>query len=307
MSDKMNRRNFIKTSALAGTAALIANPGDIFSLHAAGTLDIAAVKMADSFKATQKAVQMLGGIKNFVKPGSSVGLIINAPAWWKSPGSHTRSDIVLSTILMCIEAGAKEIRYLLDPSPDFWNRTPLAEKYKKEIATIKNCSGNYIEKPIPKAKSLKKVNIIKDLFECDAYINLPIIKHHTGTHMTCNLKNLMGANTSKSNQFFHYGSGAKKGYDDVGFLSQCIADLNTLKKPALCIVDAYEFLLDNGPAGPGKMKKLQKVVAGTDPVAVDAYCSTLLNLDPKKIQMLKMAQDHGIGNMDIAKLKIKEA
>jgi uncharacterized protein (DUF362 family) len=49
----------------------------------------------------------------------------------------------------------------------------------------------------------------------------------------------------------------------------------------LCVVDATIVLGTNGPAGPGDLLKPQKIVAGTDPVAVDAYCVTLHSRKPQ--------------------------
>ena len=133
-----------------------------------------------------------------------------------------------------------------------------------------------------------------------------MIKDHSGTNITCNLKNMMGANSNATNQFFHKGSGSKTAYGDVSFLSQCIADMNTLISPALCVVDAGEVLTTNGPAGPGKVKKINKVIAGVNPVSVDSYCSTLLGLKPGDVKMISMAQKLKLGNADLTKLKIKE-
>jgi len=50
------------------------------------------------------------------------------------------------------------------------------------------------------------------------------------------------------------------------------------------VVDARSVLGSNGPAGPGDLLKLQKeeIVAGTDPVAVDAYCVTLHSRKPNR-------------------------
>lgn len=76
--------------------------------------------------------------------------------------------------------------------------------------------------------------------------------------------------------------------------------LNTVQK----LFDG--FIITNGPFGPGELHKPQKVVAGTDRVAVDAYCSTLWELNPKDIHMINMAYDQGIGEKDIKKVKIVE-
>lgn len=308
MSDKHSRREFIKSgAALATTAVLYAGTPQSAAARSLGTrFDLVAVKGEHRFDNTVKAIKMLGDLKTLLPARAKVGLLVNSPAWWKNPGSFTHPDVVLATILACLEADARQLCYLIDPAANFWQRTPLATKYKKEIGLVEKCSRNYIEKKVPKGKALKTVKIIRELFDCDAYINLPIIKHHNGTHVSCSLKNLMGANTNDTNQFFHHGSGAKESYGDVQFLSQCIADLNTLRRPALCIVDASQVLSTNGPAGPGELVKLNTVVAGRDPVAVDAYCATLLGRDPKDILMIQKSAQHQLGNSELKQLNIGE-
>lgn len=308
MNRGMKRRDFMKSGAMLGTAALAGGLAGVRRLNAQGpaTPDLAVVTGTDSLIAVNKGLEALGGIKKFVPAGSSVGLLINAPSWWNKPGSHTHPEVVLAAILASLEAGAKEIHYLIDPATDYWKRTPLAAKYEKEIAAVKKCSGNYVEKTVAKNKTLKKTSVVKEFLDCDVFINLPIIKHHVGVGMSGNLKNLMGVNTNASNQFFHAGSGAKGEYDDVPFLAQCVADLNTLRKPDLCIADATEFLLTNGPAGPGELRRLGKVILGTDPVAVDAYGAPFVNLKAADVLMITKAVEWGLGRMDVAKLAIKE-
>jgi uncharacterized protein (DUF362 family) len=229
-----------------------------------------------------------------------------APAWWKRPGSHTHPDLTLAVILAALEAGAKEVYYLIDPLPGYWKRAPLAARYEKEIGAVRNCSGNYVETAVAKNKTLKKASVVKEFLDCDVFVNLPIIKHHVGVGLSCNLKNTMGANSGPSNQFFHAGSGAKGEYDDVPFLAQCVADLNTLRKPDLCVADATEFLLTNGPAGPGELRRLDKVVLGTDPVAVDAYCAPFVNLKADDVLMIVKSAEWGLGRMDVAKLAVEQ-
>ncbi len=308
MDKTVKRREFMKSGAVLGTATL-AN-GLLNARLLTGTTppppDLAVVTGADRLAAVNKGLAALGGMRKFVTAGSSVGLLINAPAWWKLPGSHTHPDIALAVILAALESGAKEVRYLIDPLPDYWSRTPLAAKYKKEIGAVKKCSGNFVETPVAKNKALKKTSVVREFLDCDVLINLPIIKNHVGVGMSGNLKNLMGANANASNQFFHTGSGAKGEYDDVPFLAQCIADMNTLRKPDLCIADATEFLLTNGPSGPGELRKLGKIVLGTDPVAVDAFGAPLVDLKASDVLMITKSAEWGLGQPDVSKLKIKE-
>ena len=55
------------------------------------------------------------------------------------------------------------------------------------------------------------------------------------------------------------------------------------------------------------MVKPEKVVAGSSPVAVDAYCTQFLGLKPGDSVMVKKAYESGLGEMDLAKLIISEA
>ena len=94
--------------------------------------------------------------------------------------------------------------------------------------------------------------------------------------------------------------------DDMKHLDQCIADLNTIIHSELCIIDATEFVITNGPNGPGELLKPQKVIAGTDPVAIDSYCSNLFGYNQKDIYAIIKAYEHGVGEMDLKKINIKE-
>jgi len=304
----MKRRDFLRTGAAAGAAALVGGFAGARRVTGQATklADLAVVKGADYFASTQKAIEALGGIKKFVSPGAKVGLLINAPSWWRLPGSHTRPEIVLAALLACQEAGAGSIQYLLDPAADYWGKTPLSAKYAAEIAAVKKCSRNYVETAVPKGTALKKTKVVKELLDCDVLVNLPIIKNHEGVAMSGNLKNMMGANPGDINQFFHRGSGSQAEYGDIPFISQCIADNNTLRRPSLCIADATVFLMTNGPQGPGELRKLDKVIAGTDPVAVDAYGAACLDLAPADVQMIRKSAELGLGRMDVDKLAVKE-
>jgi len=308
MKDRMNRREFIRQSAVIGAFSVIGvsnlfgnTPNLLFNNE---KIDISAVQGDDYFNNTIKAVELLGGMKKFVTKQSKIGLIINSP--WRNIGTYTNPTIALAVLKMCLDAEAKEIIRIEGASQAYWERSDLAKQFSEQIQGLKS-SGEYTKVDISKGKKLKEAEVKKALLECDVLIDIPIAKDHLGTRFTGNMKNLMGACSGTTQRFFHFGSGAKGVYDDVDHLSQCIADLSLVRKPDLCIVDATEFVTTNGPAGPGKMAKPKKVVAGTDRVAVDAYTSTLLGRQPQNILMIKMAYEHGLGEMDFSKLQVKEA
>ena len=312
MTPKIGRRAFIKSGITLGTAALAGSRGlplvkkkTTLLTEAIDNLDIASVSGSDYYKSTIKAVDLLGGMNKFVSKNSRVAVLINSA--FRNPGTIVNPDIALAVIKMCYEAGAKDVCSLLNEKEAYWSKSSLAEKHTEYLTSLKP-AGETTRIEIPRGKSLKEVQVIQDFLEYDVLIDIPIVKDHTGTNFTGTLKNYMGA-SGPSNRYFHTGSNPKsKGYyEDVSFLSQCIADLNLLRQPELCVVDATEFVTSNGPFGPGKLNKLEKVVAGTDRVALDAYTAGFLGYTGTDILMIKMAHEHGLGEIDTSKLSIQES
>lgn len=309
---KMSRRSFIKKSLSVGAVSMCG--GGILSnlsgtdwgmAHAAKPVDLSVTKGSNYFQNTIRTVEQLGGMKKFVSRNARVGLLVNWP--FKNYGAHVKPEIALAVIKMCYDAGAKEIICLKEEFGGYWQRSKLASEYKDEIKSLKAGWKGSIDYKISEAISLKEPAIRKDLIECDVFINVSITKNHSGTKFSCMLKNMMGAATTMTNFYFHFGGKKRLSwYADVNHLSQCIADLNLVRKPDLSIADSTEFIMTNGPSGPGKLLKPQKVVAGTDCVLVDSYCCSLLSLEAEKVEMIKRAAAHNIGNTDLQKANIRE-
>lgn len=300
----MDRRSFVKTGLATGAVGMMGGSTIGRALAAAGVRpDIVAIKGADAFTSTNEALQALGGIGRFVSKGSRVGLLINAPVNWWLEGSHTRMEVPLAVAKLCFDAGAKEVVSLPMLSPKFWADSPLTRAHASVVSSIRSCSGRTVETKISDGVRLKSAKLRVELLDVDVLVNIPVAKHHTGTLLSGNLKNMMGGADRETNRTFHVGS---DGYGDLDLLCQCIADLNTVRKPNLCVVDATVVLATNGPAGPGDLLKPQKVVVGRDAVAVDAYCARLHQRSPKDLLLLNKAVTAGLGRLDIEKLVVKE-
>ncbi|MCJ7583114.1 MAG: DUF362 domain-containing protein [Candidatus Aminicenantes bacterium] len=311
MEHKINRREFFKKSTKIGVAALGSSllPGVVkgsSSLYGQEKVDIAVTMGGDYYDNTVNAVELLGGMKNFVPSGAKVAILPNVQRW--HPGTFTKAEIVRAVVRMCMEAGAKEVNCLSWLEMNNWEATKLDVMLKEEGANLKLIAGeeaNFKPVKVPNGKSLKEAMILKEFYNNDVFINMPITKDHAGNKFTGTLKNHMGLNYRVSNRTFH-----KEGWQtvpsDIQFLDQCIADLNTVIKPTLNIVDATEFITTNGPMGPGKVIKPQKIVAGFDRIAIDSYCCTLWGLKAEDIFTIKAGYAHGLGQMDLSKVKIKE-
>jgi uncharacterized protein (DUF362 family) len=312
MAMKMTRRDFINGTAQAGWAALAGAP----LLSAAGKRigptpllgaapDLVSVRSADASKAAAKAVELLGGMSKFVPKGSRVALLPNSQS--AHPGTFTKPGILRAVIRMCREAGAAQVDVLSWLKAKNWEATGLAEVIRSEGASlvlVENVESQFKPVPLAKGKDLTEARIMRAVFEHDVLIDMPIVKDHAGNRFTGTMKNLMGINYSQVNLTFH--SGRFKDPDDIGHLDQCIADLNLAVRPALCVVDLTEMISTNGPFGPGKLIQPGRVAAGVDRVALDAYGASQLGIEAKDILMIRRAYDHGLGEIDLGRVKLAE-
>jgi uncharacterized protein (DUF362 family) len=88
-------------------------------------------------------------------------------------------------------------------------------------------------------------------------------------------------------------------------INQAIADLCTILKPHLTILDGLTVLASGGPLGPGDLVTCNTLVAGRDALAVDAVGVRLAPLygkeiKPRQIKHLLLAEEHGIGKIDLS-------
>ena len=250
-------------------------------------------------------MEALGGIKRFVKPGGRVAILANVQR--NNPGTYTKPELLRAVIQMCKQAGAEDIRCLSWLPEKNWQDTGLAEVIEAEGAQLiiadRRDESLFRPVPVPKGNILKEARILNRFFDSDVFINLPITKDHAGNKFTGTLKNLMGLNSPLNNRSFHKPDW-KTNPDSIAHLDQCIADLNTVITPALCLVDATEFITTNGPFGPGKLLTPGQVVGGVDRVTIDSYCCGLWGLKPDEIIMIKRAHQHGLGEIDLSRRKI---
>ena len=308
----MDRRHFIYRSSGLVAGGFLLNFYPIRLFGNSGIPDLVIVKSTDYYNATLRAIHELGGISKFVPRGSSVGFLINSA--FDEPGTYPQPDIALAMLYLCHDRGANDIIMLQPVSENYWRRSQKFEQHQSIINELKQVSKNEfpaefndqdfrILENINGAVHLKNIEIIRKVKEVDVFISIPILKHHASTILTGALKNMMGLTTRKTNVTFHLGSGVR---NDPEYLAQCIADLNLVRKPDLTVADASEFITGNGPEGPGPLKKLDLVIAGTDPVAIDAFGATCLDMQPDDIFTVKQAYKLGIGEMDLSKLSISE-
>jgi uncharacterized protein (DUF362 family) len=308
MSSPVSRRSFLKRAAASSGFLLVSNA---FGVHATSLLpypppdarpDIAAVTGDNAYDATVRAVELLGGISQFAPAGSRVGILVNSK--FSKRGTYVKPQIALATVTMLYQAGVREIVSIDDVESSYWKRATLSKEHEEYVRAIRR-PGSGISVALSGARHLKEVEMVREYLECDAIVNIAIFKDHEGTKMSGALKNIMGATAGSTNRYWHLGSGASGYYDDVTHLSRCIADGNLCRKPALCIGDATEVIVRNGPFGPGPTKDFRTVVAGTNPVSFDSFGAAILGFRPDDILMIRAASELGLGSSNLDALRIQ--
>ena len=312
MKKDFNRREFVAGAAAAGALLAVGCgngngnapiPGAVSSTLAAkpgGGPDLAVARGPDIVRNIGAAVDAVGGMAAFVQPGQTVGLLINVLG--AIPASHTKPEVIRTVAAMCREAGAKEVSIIDWRYISRWEQNKLIEVTREPGIGFKHIdlenAALWREVEVPQGKVLKKTRMFEAMWEPDVFISLPLFKNHRGATFTGALKLVMGTTHPNDNRQYFHGSRQ---------LEQCIADANTVvRAPDMIITDAFEVLTTNGPVGPGASIKPEKVVVGFDRVAVDTYCAPILGYDPAVSIQLKGAYEHGVGEMDLSKLTIRE-
>jgi len=302
----MKRRDFLKNGVgatfLAGTAVTFGKVTSIFGAKPEETdYDLVAIKGDDPVAMFDKAIESLGGMKKFVSPGQKV--VVKPNIGWDAPperAANTNPELIGRIVEQCLEAGAKEV-YVFDNTCNEWKNCYSNSGIEKLVkdAGGKMVPGNtesyYHPVDVPAGKSLKNAKVHELILDSDVFINVPVLKNHSSAKLTIAMKNLMGVVWDR--RYWHKND-----------LHQCIADYATHRPPDLNIVDAYRVMKQNGPRGVSVDDVVMKnsLLISTDIVAVDAAAAKVFGYEPEEIPYIKIADEMGIGTMDLTKLKINK-
>ncbi len=247
----------------------------------------------------QQALANLGGISRFVSRQDVVVLKPNI-AWDRTPeqAANTNPEVVAEMVRQCWQAGAKRV-IVTDVSCNeprrCFQRSGIQAAARAERAEVILPDPELFREVEMGGVALKTWPVFTPFLEADKVINLPIAKHHGLTGATLGMKNwygILGGQRNRLHQQIH----------------QSLADLASFMLPTLTVMDCYRILFRNGPTG-GNLEDValkKTVVAGTDPVALDAYVAKAYwNLDPEHLPYLQMAANRGLGTVDFDTLSVK--
>jgi len=249
----------------------------------------------------QAAIAALGGIELFVKPGDNVIIKPNIVAadYSYEYAAYTNPEVVGAITELCVSAGAGRVRMMDRPSSStceqVYARSGIGDAVIAAGGQPEVMSDiKYRKVDIPEGRDISSWTVYGDVLDADVVINVPIAKHHSLSKLTLSMKNLMGVITQRNK--FH-----RK-------LGQRLADLSSLIRPTLTIMDAVNILMARGPRGGNlsNVKQMNTIIASQDFVATGAYAATFFDLTGADIDALRLGAEMGLGTLDLGSLKIEE-
>lgn len=293
----MKRREFLKvcgSSLLAGNVLLQ-------KLFAREPSVVAVSEGKDYGQITRNAIDALGGIKRFVKTGDIVVVKPNM-GWDRQPefAATTHPLVIRAIVEECLKAGAKRVKVFDNPCNEprrsYENSGIPAALKGIDNVEVKQMEEERYKKTKLNGVALKEWEVYGEALSANVLINAPIAKHHSLTTLTLGSKNMMGI------------LGGNRGYIHRD-IENALADVNSVVKSHLTIIDATRILTNHGPSGGSlrDVRVLNKLIASTDIVAADAFATGLFGLKPAEISITATAYKRGLGEIDLSKVKLVKA
>jgi uncharacterized protein (DUF362 family) len=262
---------------------------------------LSVVHGADPAAITKAALDALGGIERFVKSGMDVIIKPNICTDYNTAEyATTTNPIVVATLVtLALGAGAKRVRVMDYP---FGGTAESAYAISGIADAVEAAGGEmhvmslakYKTYSIEGAQSMRSTDVYPDIMEADVLINVPIAKHHSSSRLTLAAKNLMGVVRDRNTMHMS--------------LHKRIADLASLVRPSLTVIDGVRILMDNGPTGGNlnDVKQLDTIIASHDLVCADAYAAGWFGMTAEDIPYIKMCADLGVGTLDWQNVRLEE-
>ena len=290
------RRDFLKTSALAGACALspvpAARPLDMCAARWTGTpadAELAAETL------TRRALGGVGGMGRFVRAGQVVWVKPNM-GWARTPeeGANTHPGVVGALVRLCLEAGASRVRvgdHSWHPQELCQQRSGIADAVRRaggEMASMERSHFKII--PI-RGRRIDRLPVHAGVLEADLVISAAAAKLHSAAGVSLCMKNYMGL--AENRGLF------------LPDLPAAITDLALFMKPKIAVLDATRIMTGNGPSCQTQWGGI--VAAGVDIVALDAFGAELLGREPESVGTIREGRDRGLGVADYRSLRFGEA
>ena len=248
----------------------------------------------------KKGMDLLGGTSLFVKPGDKIVLKPNVLIGSDPEKCVTTHPAVFRAVGSVFKETGAIISY--GDSPAFGkSEFSLKRSGLKEVGD----ELGFLLADFDRGRSVshkdallvKKFIIANGVLDTDGLISLPKLKTHGFMRFTGAVKNQFGCVPGFLKGQYHV-----KLPDPYDFATMLV-DLNTFIKPRLYVMDGIIAMEGNGPRN-GKTKQLNIILLSTDPIALDATASRIINLNPEFVPTSKLGEKAELGTYHAENIEI---
>lgn len=136
-------------------------------------------------------------------------------------------------------------------------------------------------------KLVRQFQLLEPVLQADFIVNVPKLKTHVMTGMSCAVKNLFGTVPGLQKAEFHMRFPEKESFGDM------LVDLCETVKPDLTVVDGVLAMEGDGPAG-GVPRQLNLILGGENPYAIDLTVCHMMGLPAMAVPYLNAAHRRGL-------------
>jgi uncharacterized protein (DUF362 family) len=265
---------------------------------------VSIVKGKNPEELVELALGHLGGVKAFIKPGSTVVIKPNAGHMGRPDSSINTTPAVVAAVIKAVRKANPKRIILAESSAIGCNTMECLEVSgikqaaldagADEIRDIKG-EKDLIRLNIPKpSSSIKHVDLPRFLLDADHLVNVPVFKCHVSMVFTCALKNLKGVVQDRAHYLMHTTN-----------LAGAMIDLGELlQEKTFTIVDLYRPMEGFGPHN-GNPVEFDCILAGQNLVAVDATACRMVGLPIEKVDFFEAAREKGLGNFEKQQIEVR--
>ncbi|MBW2055913.1 MAG: DUF362 domain-containing protein [Deltaproteobacteria bacterium] len=261
-------------------------------------MGVAIVYGNDVTKMVERLILSQGALGS-LRPDDTVvikpNLVVSRQEW---AGVDTDPRIVEALVKVLKERGVRRIT-VADGSGMGYSATrafhicgyrDLSRRYGLKLVDLEK--DRFVEREVAIDGPFETMKIAATVTECDFLINLPVMKAHSETLLTCSLKNLKGVMPREMKTAFHR-MGLHRG----------IAQLASVLLPDLILVDGLQGDLSS-ETGRNPVA-METMILGTNPVEVDSVVADILGYAPRTIRHIAHSADAGLGTCDLEKISIR--
>jgi len=242
-------------------------------------------------EAVKKGLDLLGGARVFANKDESILLKVNLLVGEVPEKCVTTHPSVFRAVAEQFKEVGAQLSY--GDSPGFGAThaaakkagiAQLAEEMNITLGDFKEGKEVFFEKGIQN----KKFFIANAVLDTDGLVSLAKMKTHALERFTGAIKNQFGCVVGMRKGEFHVK------LPDATDFARMLVDLNSFIQPKLYIMDGVMAMEGNGPRG-GTPRQMNVLLFSTDPVALDATASRMINLDPLYVPTTLVGAENGSG------------